>query len=309
MTQNQVSRRDPVLPTYPLGRLEQPTVSTLTTERIQEYRADTHRTRPGQRVTSKEEAVAFVNERGFIYFWPIKDVPLPSLWVAAAGDRPVPDEHDDPGHVTWGWKDELLGARLWYYAKLLRKRATIIALDVVPYFYALSENYGVPEEDYLLQYQEGRLTHEAKAVYEALLTEGPLDTIALRSAAHLTSQASNSPFNRALETLQADFRILPIGVAAAGAWRYAFIYECVHRHYPNLPEQARPIRQAEARRTLAELYFRSVGAAQARDLRKLFGWTSPETAAAVEALAAAGLVRSGQPIAGLPGEWIALAKL
>jgi len=284
-------------------------VPTLTAERIEEYRADTYRIRPGRRVTSKEAAVAFVNERGFIYFWPIKDMLLPSLWVAVAGDRPVPDEHDDPGHVTWDWKDELLGARLWYYAKVLRKRATIIALDVVPHFYALSENYGAPEEDYLLQYREGRLTHEARAVYEALLTEGPLDTLSLRSAAHLTSQASDSAFKRALETLQGDLRILPIGVAAAGAWRYAFIYECVHRHFPALSGQARAIRQADARRTLAGLYFRSVGAAQARDLRKLFGWTGPETAAAVEVLAATGLVRADQQITGLSGEWIALAEL
>ena len=103
----------------------------------------------------ERQAVDFVNQRGFVYFWPIKGVTLPSLWAAVAGERPVPNEHDDPGHVTWGWKDELLGARRWYYAKVLRKKATFIALDVVPNFYALSENYGEPEQDYLLQYQEG----------------------------------------------------------------------------------------------------------------------------------------------------------
>ena len=59
--------------------------------------------------------------------------------------------------------DELLGARRWYYAKILRKRATFIGLDVVPYFYALSENYGEPEHDYLLQYEEGRMTWERQA--------------------------------------------------------------------------------------------------------------------------------------------------
>ena len=187
---------------------------------------------------------------------------LPSLWAAAAGDRPVPDEHDDPGHVTWGWKDEMLGTRQWYYAKVLRKRATMISLDVVPNFYALSENYGEPDKDYLLQYQEGRLTWEAKTVYETILNEGALDTVSLRKLARMTNKASDSPFNRALETLQADFKILPVGIAQAGAWKYAFIYECVHRHYPDLLEGARPIRQAEARQHLLELYLRSVGAAR-----------------------------------------------
>ena len=257
---------------------------SLSFQPILDYRAQTFRTAAGRRITTKEEAIAFVNERGYVYFWPIKEVTLPSLWAAVAGDRPVPDEHDDPGHVTWGWKDEMLGARQWYYAKVLRKRATFISLDTVPHFYALSENYGEPDKDYLLQYQEGRLTWEAKTVYETILNEGALDTVSLRKLARMTTKASDSPFNRALETLQADFKILPVGIAQAGAWKYAFVYECVHRHYPGLLDQARAIRQAEARRHLIELYLRSVGAARVRDITLLFGWPAKEIAQAVDAL-------------------------
>src|SRR6185503_19925709 len=141
----------------------------------------------------------------------------------------------------------------------------------VPYFYALSENYGSPEEDYLLAYEEGRLSQGAKQVYEVLLKEGAMHTIDLRAAAKLTN-AKESEFNKALEVLQADFKILPVGVAKAGAWKYAFIYEIVSRHFPELPEEARFINEAEARRKLIELYFESVGAAQERDVHKLFGW-------------------------------------
>ncbi len=67
---------------------------------------------------------------------------MPSLWTAVAGDRPVADKHDDPGHITWGWKYKALGKKIWYYAKTLRKKATMISLEIAPYFYALSENYG-----------------------------------------------------------------------------------------------------------------------------------------------------------------------
>jgi hypothetical protein len=282
---------------------------TLTHEQIEAYRARTYRLQPGMRVTTRDEAVAFVNERGFVYFWPIKEVALPSLWVAVSGDRAVPNEHDDPGHVTWRWKDESLGAHIWYYAKVLRRRATFIALDAVRYFYALSENYGAPDEDYLIQYQEGRMTWEAKAVYEALLSEGPLDTISLRQIARLTSPASNTPFNRALDTLQADFKILPVGIAEAGAWRYAFIYDLVHRHYPDLPEAARAVRQADARRKLVELYFRSVGAACHRDLAMLFGWAKGDLEHALGALVADDAIRRGLRLEGFADEWFALAQL
>jgi hypothetical protein len=284
-------------------------MATVTLERLQDYRTQTYRTAPGLRVTTKEQAIAFVNERGYVYFWPIKEVTLPSLWVAVAGDRPVPDEHDDPGHLSWGWKDEMLGARQWYYAKVLRKRATFISLDTLPHFYALSENYGEPDKDYLLQYQEGRLTWEAKTLYETILNEGALDTVSLRKLARMTNKASDSPFNRALETLQADFKILPVGIAQAGAWKYAFIYECVHRHYPGLLDQARAIRQAEARQHLIELYLRSVGAARVRDITLLFGWPAKEIARAVDALVQAGAAQQGVTVAERPGEWIVLAQL
>lgn len=282
---------------------------SLSFQPILAYRAQTFRTAAGRRIATKEEAVAFVNERGYVYFWPIKEVTLPSLWAAVAGDRPVPNEHDDSGHVTWGWKDEMLGARQWYYAKVLRKRATMISLDVVPNFYALSENYGEPDKDYLLQYQEGRLTWEAKTVYEMILNEGALDTISLRKLARMTAKTSDSPFNRALETLQADFKILPVGIAQAGAWKYAFVYECVHRHYPDLLNQARAIRQAEARRHLVELYLRSVGAARVRDITLLFGWPPKEIAQGVDALVQAGVAQQGITVAERPGEWIVLAQL
>jgi hypothetical protein len=282
---------------------------TLSPDRLAAHRAETYRLRPDLRILTREQAIDFVNQRGFVHFWPVKDVVLPSLWAAVAGERPVPDEHDDPGHVTWGWKDEMLGARRWYYAKVLRKKATFIALDVVPLFYALSENYGEPEEDYLLQYQEGRLTFEAKTIYETLLGEGPLDSISLRKLARLSSKESESRFNRALELLQADFKILPVGVAQAGAWKYAFIYDLVHRFYPDLPEQARPVRQTEARRRLAELYLLSVGAAPEKALASLFGWSKGDADATLNTLAQDGRFVKDVQLADQSGHWVALSRL
>ena len=102
-----------------------------------------------------EQAVEYVNQRGFIFFWPNKNIVMPSLWTAVAGDRPVPDEHDDPGHVTWDWKDKSLGKRLWYYGRVLSNRNAMVSLDLLPFFYALSPNYGSPSEDYLEQYMLG----------------------------------------------------------------------------------------------------------------------------------------------------------
>jgi hypothetical protein len=281
----------------------------LAAQRLKQYRVHTFHTLPQLILHSAEDAVEFVNERGFVLFWPNQGVTLPSLWVAVAGDRPVADEHDDPGHVTWGWKDSLLGQHRWYYARILNHRNTILSLEMVPYFYALSENYGSPEEDYLIQYEEGRLTQEAKAVYETLLKEGALDTISLRKAAHLSSRESDSRFNRALDDLQMDFKILPVGVAEAGAWRYAFIYDVVTRHMPELQEQARPISEGAARRIILQRYFLSVGAARMRDLTRLFRWRSEDLRRALQHWVAEKWLAEGVQTEGQPGEWYTLAEL
>ena len=284
-------------------------MSPLDFEIIQAYRARTFQWQPGQRLHSKEEAVEYVNQRGFVFFWPIQNIPFPSLWTAVAGDRPVADEHDDPGHVTWGWKDSLLGQRAWYYAKVLRKKATMISFEILPYFYALSENYGSPEEDYLTLYEQGRMTQECKAVYETILEKGPIDTIALRKAARMTNKESDSRFNKALTDLQADFKIVPMGVAEVGSWNYAFIYEIAARRYPDLIELARPIGERAARQKLAEMYFRSVGGATRSDVMKLFGWIPLKAEFTLNALVKSGLLHSGVEIAGRKGEWYLLSEL
>ncbi len=289
------------------GVLYNQLMPTLDLKKLKSYRARTFRLPPSPRVSSPKAALEFVNARGFVYFWPIKGIDLPNLWTAVAGDRVVADKHDDPGHITWGWKDNALGKKTWYYAKILRKKATMISLDVAPYFYALSENYGSPEEDYLLAYEEGRLTQAAKQLYEALLKEGALNTIDLRRVAKLTN-AKESEFNKALEVLQADFKILPVGVSEAGAWKYSFIYEIVTRHYRELAEKARFINEAEARRKLVELYFESVGAAQERDGNKLFGWQRELLNRTISGLVEKGkLTEADHPKE--KGKWFALPSL
>lgn len=281
---------------------------TLDLDKFNSHRARTYNLPPYKKLSSPTQALDFINARGFIYFWPIKGIDFPSLWTAVAGDRPVPNEHDDPGHVTWGWKDNALDQRIWYYAKVLRRKATFISLELAPYFYALTENYGDYKEDYLIPYEDGRLPQGAKQVYEAILDNGPLNTVDLRPMARM-SNAKDSEFNKALEVLQADFKILPVGVAKAGAWNYSFIYEIAARYYPDLPEQARHIGEAEARKKLLDLYFQSVGAAQMKDLNKMFRWGTELTARTVRRLVEASQIVEDATRSDQGGNWLVLRTL
>lgn len=242
---------------------------------LQNYRARTYRLLPGAALTSKEDAVAYVAERGFMFFWAIRGIDLPSLWTATAGDRPVAAEHDDPGHVTWGWKDDLLDKRRWYYGKLLRRKATLVSLKTLPFFYALSSR--VAElDDYRLAYEEGKLTRAARVIADVLLKHGAQHTIELRRRAHMSASTSKARFLRALTELQRGLWVLPIGVARAGSWRYAFIYELFDRWFPEIYKRARGIPHKEARSYLLRSYMDSVGALRVRDVHKLFGWREEE---------------------------------
>ncbi len=284
-------------------------MESILSDIIKQYRAQTFRTTDGQRITTMEQAIKFVNDRGFVYFWSIKGVVLPNLWVAVAGDRPVANAHDDPGHITWRWKDSLLGKNAWYYAKILRKKATMISFEVVPYFYALSKNYGSLEDDYLTLYEQGRLTQEAKSVYETLLQKGPLDTIGLRRETHLTSKTSGSCFDRAMAELQSDFKILPVGITQSGGWRYAFAYDILPRYYPDIPQKALCISENEARQKLSELYYCSVGAARLKDLVRLFRWSRIHVEQSVEELSKQGLIKRCFEVENQPDEWFVLTEL
>jgi hypothetical protein len=244
---------------------------TVTPEWIAEQRSYRHHRTSDRCVQTIQDARAFVDEVGFCHLWPIKGIEMPNLLHAIAGRaRPVPAKHDDPdGSRCWGWKDQSLGKRWWYYAKLLRRKATLISLDLLPSFYACSRNFG-ELDDYLQEYQDGTLTSEAKQIYEALLEHGPLHTIQLRKEARMSADSAKSRFERALTELQVGLKVLPIGIAQAGAWRYAFIYEIVQRHFPDLPQQARQIRRSQARRKLVLTYIDNMVAVERDTIRRVF---------------------------------------
>ena len=212
---------------------------------------------------------------------------MPSLWDAIAG-RVVKTYPDHKGYEierTWGWKDESLNKKWWYYGKLIRDKATLISLDFLPNFYALSENFGDYKHDYLEEYKTGQLTAEAKQVYEALLKNGALDAVRLRREARMSSDANKGRFDKALTDLQTGLKVLPVGIAPVGAWRYAFIYELLPRWYPEIPGRAQKITRMEARCRILDQYLRNVIFSTAPLAARVFGWSIKETQQAADALA------------------------
>jgi hypothetical protein len=260
-----------------------------------------YRRRMNLRITSPEQAVQFVNDVGFCFLFPIQNVEMPSLWDAIAGRvvRTSPTHSGYEIERTWGWKDEALDKRIWFYGKLLRAKATLVSLDFLPNFYALSENFGDYEHDYLEEYKTGQLTAEAKQVYEVLLKNGALDAVRLRREARMSSDASKGRFDKALTDLQTGLKVLPVGIAPVGAWRYAFIYEVLPRWYPEIPGRAQKISRAEARRRILDQYLRNVILCTVPLAARIFGWSIKETQQAADNLAAEGSLELDVKVTGV----------
>jgi uncharacterized protein YcaQ len=94
-----------------------------------------------------------------------------------------------------------------------------------------------------------------------------------------------------------------VAVAEVGAWRYSFVYELIDRHFPDLPQAARPIGRAQARCHLLDLYLQSVGAATQAQMVSLFRWKPAEVQAALLALAESGRARAVESLAGQVAAW------
>jgi hypothetical protein len=281
-----------------------------TPQQVQDWRDRRYRRQPRLKLRTPQHALEFVSDVGFCFLFPAKGMEMPSLWEAICGEsRPLPVHHDDRElGYAWSWKDELPSQGLVFYGKLLRRKPMLIALELLPYFYALSENYGATD-DYLLEYEDGKLSEEAKRVYEALLEHGALPTSHLRRAAGLAGKSSAGRFDRAIQELQVGLKIVKTGISDANAWKYCYVYDVLLRAWPDLARRAELISSGEARRTLLSTYLRNVGAARIEQVVRLFRWEPSLVSTVCDTLAKAGQAVTEVRVEGWPGVYFACPTL
>ncbi len=281
---------------------------TWTPEQVRAWRDQRYRRKPHLKVRTPREALAFVEDVGFCFLFPARKVEMPSLWEAICGaSRPVPAHHDDRElGYAWNWKDDLPSRGLVFYGKLLRRKPMLVSLRLLPHFYALSENYG-ELDDYLVEYADGKLSEEAKRVYEALLEHGALPTSHLRREAGLAGKSNARRFDRAILELQLGLKIVKTGISDANAWKYCYVYDLLLRRWPDLPGRAGAISRSEAMRRLLLTYLSNVGIARMQDLARLFAWELGQLQELCDGAADGGDLLAGVHIEGGPGDYVAWA--
>jgi len=229
--------------------------------------------RPGEvrypkRVATAADAVRFINAVGFCLLFPITGLPLPSLYFACA--RREPTSWDRYCLLIWKWKDEFGRKRRAFYSKYFKGRGTFISIELLPQFLALESSAFGPEE-YDRAYAAGRITADARTLWEALATHGPLATLELRHSCKFDSTAGNRRFKKAILQLSRLLLVVHSGAEQETDSWASNRFELTANAFPAAITAARKIGAAEARRVLASKYLEWHPHADPGTIARLFG--------------------------------------
>jgi len=226
-----------------------------------------------KKARSLREAARFIDAAGFCMLFPVKNVPLPSLYYAVT--RRHPPRWDKETEMLWGWKDELPRKRLAFYAKYFRGRGTLISLHMLPSLLACKEAPRAPG-DFERFYSAGRVSHDGRMIWQTLAQHGAMATLELRHACKFDSKAGNARYKKAMLELQGLLAVVHFGTEKeSGAWASGkFALLC--RAFPRQVAASRKIVPATGRRALAAQYRKLYPAAPEMQIARLFGWSKAE---------------------------------
>lgn len=282
---------------------------------LERERDVTFRRTSTRRVRGETSALRFIEEVGFCTAFS-RRVNIPCLWVAVCGRRdprlPLHTHHDPAIGLTWQLKDSLPEKKLVFYARVLRRLPTFIALDYLPCFHRLFAPAceGDSPHDRRSQAFAGRVplgavSMPARGILDRLRMHPTQSTAQLRLHAYYGERAmSKAAFEKAIAELQQKF--LVVRTEAQYEPKFTYIWDLFERQFPAAARAAQRLTREQALDRILAKYFSVVRYARPADLHALFGLHSFEARTALKRLAAAGVIRG--PVR-LPGRaaahWLA----
>ena len=234
--------------------------------------------RSSGRLRTTADAVRFIETVGFCVLFPVKNVPLPSLYYAVSRRQEV--RWDKSAQLIWKWKDELPKKRRAFYGKYFKGRGSFISLKFLPQFLATHAT-AIEPRDAEAFYRTGRISHDALELWLALAKHGPLPTLELRHACNMESQAGNKRFKKAMLELQGLLIVTHSGAEQeTEAWA-SNRFDLVARGFSKQVAEARKISAEEARVAIAMKYKTLYPGVVPAQIARLFGWTKAQAIAAL----------------------------
>ncbi len=277
----------------------------MTASTLERLRDRAFRRLPSLRVRGERAALAFVQAVGFCSTFYRFPEGVACLWEAVVGRRnprwPRRSHHDAGIGLTWDLKDTLPAKKRVYYGKLLRARPVLVALDLVPAFYALIRG---PQRarDYLDEYGAGRMSHSARRLMDAMVREHPQYTRGLRANTFMLDSHKTREFERAMAELQQGLWLVKTEERYEPTFSYR--WDLVEAWLPEAVAEGRRLGRATAIGHLIDRYTRGAAFTNERLLARLFGVRREEVAGAVRRLVETDALRADCVVDGWPGRWV-----
>lgn len=277
----------------------------MTAEALERRRDRAFRRRPALRVGSERAALGFVEEVGLCSTFYRFPEGVACLWEAVVGREkprwPRRSHHDAGIGLTWELKDTLPAKKRVYYGKLLRGRPVLVALDVVPAFYALARGRQ-RARDYREEYAAGRMSHTARRLMDALMREHPQYTRGLRASTFMLEPSKTREFERAMAELQQGLWVVKTEERYEPTFSYR--WDLLEAWLPEATAEGRRMRREIAAERVIERYVRGAVYTNERILARLFGLRMEEVSRAVSGLVRMKALGAGCEVDGWPGRWI-----
>lgn len=281
---------------------------SYTWEEIESWRDRVHRRQTPRAVSTKRQALSFINEVGFCFAFKSENSELPCLWHAACGMRhPVMPRHThhDPGiSFVWEMKNVLPAEKKIYYGKLLRQRPMMVSLEYFPYFFTLSQRNGHKGE-YEKEFGGGRLTRTARDIMEALSDSSPQTTKGLKLATGHHLRGERVKFDRAMAELQEKMFLVKVAELYDP---FTFVWAPLRDVFPAEIRKARRVTPEAARARILERYFRNQLVSSVPAITRLFHWQRQDVFHTLGRLVRDGIVTTGVHVEGKDHRYYCLTE-
>ena len=220
-------------------------------------------------IVHEADAAAFVAALGFCTWGPVPGLAFPNL-AEAMGESTL-----SVLERTWFWKDDLHLERRLYYGKIIRAQPSFISPDYLPDCIAALAGPGQEmERDPTRLFMDGRLSREARTIYDYLEAHPTQPTRDLRRGAGLRGKDLTAATERALAELQRRFLVCKVDLTGRTRATYSYVWDLAERFWPEAFDAARRTPPAAARARIRGR-LREFGLAPDALLEhKLFLWRS-----------------------------------
>ena len=248
-------------------------MSTIISQnKIESYRNQRWCYTPSLKLKNEKDALRFIDEVGFCLLFSCKEIPLPKLSGAALSRN----------WDWWSWKESLQAQKQWYNSRVVRHKATLLSMEMLPCFLALYYASGgceVYEEAFYYQ----QLTRPAYDIADYLYQHGPTSVDDLRLHLAGKGKTGTRKFHTALQELQSKFMIAVSGVVER-SWGVRVIDLFSHWVPPKVLAKAQEMTPTDARQQIIMQFIATSGYITQAEINRCFRWDNETTQLMIETL-------------------------